>query len=159
MKVRSVVGLAVLVGLFVVGWYVYHRVNENPGEAVGLAIGHPHEGEIELHLVISMAMVRAEGPRTAKNSGAELWEEWIADHFDLRDSSGTKLSMQKAGWSDLIGQGQAMNPEFFLTGKLKIGGSYTLKYIPRTTGRAKFQYSFTAPGSAQTFQRVFFKPE
>jgi hypothetical protein len=159
MKIRAVVGLVIVVGCVAGGWYLLGRASEDPGFPMGIAFGNPHDGTIELHLVVELGMVRTEGLKAHPAGGLETWDDWIADHFDLRDSAGTKLQLTKDGWSDVIGQDQAKNPEFFLKGKLKAGESYTLKYIPRRAGLVKHRHSFTAPATAQKFQRVFFPTE
>ncbi len=159
MKIRSLIALLVVAGLAVGGWYIYSRSNEDPGFALGMAIGNARNGEAEMHLVVELGMVRVEGLKPHPAGGFETWDEWVIDHFKLRDSSGKDVQLRKTGWSDVIGQAPASNPEFYLVGKVKVGGIYTLTYIPRREGLVKHTHSFTITEAGQKFQRVFFKTE
>ncbi len=153
---------AVIVGLVIVAavggafYYFFAAVNADPGFAIPLAIGAPVAGEVELNVAVSMLMPRREGPKLG-NAGL-LWDEWVADHFDLRDESGNKIPLIRSNFSQLIPDRKAGGtPEFFLTTKLKPGQRYTFDYIPFVPA-PRYRYAFTAPIAPKEAVWEDFKP-
>jgi hypothetical protein len=154
---KLVVWMVVLGGACGLGlWFLRHVASKSAGFAVGYALGNPHEDNVELHVVVSISMIRYEGPRLS-GSGATLWDDWIAEHFAVRDASGQKVTLQKVGWSDLITERQANNPEFYLVGKLRARGTYTFDYIPFRDSTLRFRHTLTVLSQGQPFERRIFR--
>ena len=153
---KLIVWMVVLGGAAAAGiWFLQHASAKSEGFAVGYALGNRRGDSVELHIVVSISMIRYQGPR-ATGSGATLWEDWIAEHFNVRDASGQKTTLQKAGWSYLINERQASNPEFYLIGKLRAGGTYTIDYIPFNDSTLHFSHTLTVPPQGQPFERRVF---
>ena len=153
-------GLVILFGLvLVVGvvgvWLLHAELSADPGALIGLAFGNVQDDMIEMHVVVGMGH---EPPRLDDRTGAPLWDEWFDEHYDLRADTGEKVSLRRMGFSSLITQYEARNPEFFLQAKLRAGVSYTFDYMPFRYEARRYRYSFTAPGAGTPFERRHFEP-
>ncbi|MGD8450533.1 MAG: hypothetical protein PVJ57_01835 [Phycisphaerae bacterium] len=161
MKPRAIIGLVIVAACGLGAWYVYSQTKSDPGFAIGLAMGNPESGDIELHVVVAMAMTMQDKLTSVTLADGtvsrQTWPEWIAEHFVLRDDSGQKIELRKEGWSNLIKERQALNPEFYLVGKLKSDVRYTFDYIPSRDSSVRHRYAFVAPAEAQPFERVYFE--
>jgi len=158
MKQMAIGVLVIAVAALGVAVYLNREVSKEPGFMLGFAVGNPQSGQLELHIVVQGIMIRKQGPRLASNSAAPLWDEWIDQHFHLRDAAGNTLPLRKDGWSKLIDDRAAMNPEFFLKGTLQAGDSYTLEYQPYREERKVYRYQFTVPADGMPFSRPNFEP-
>ncbi len=154
-----------LVGMFLfaaaVGVGVIFLENEwhrDRGEQIGIAAGNPSSESLELNVVISRQMVTRDPPAHVAESGAVLWQEWVPAHFELTDQAGQRVSMQRAGTSSIINPRKAFNPEFYLTARVKPGGTYTLDYIPTVGATQRYRYIFTVPPEKMKYERVYFEP-
>ena len=161
MKPRVIVSVILIGACCFGGWYLYRQATEDPGLPISLAFGNLNEGEVELHVVVSIGMVATEGLRAlVLSDGApsrQTWDEWIAEHFDLHDDSGQRVQLRRDGHSSLISDQQAHNPEFYLVGKLLVGVNYTFDYIPRRDWNIHHRQRFTAPAEDRPFQRLYFE--
>lgn len=108
--------------------------DQDPGFLVGYALGNPHDGQLEIHVVVSIPMIRNEGLGSVAladgTRSMQTWDEWIAQHFRVTDESGRTVILRRAGFSSLITDQQANNPEFYLEGKVRAGATYIFDYIP-----------------------------
>ncbi len=154
-----------LIILFVVGvaacgvivWLTQWGMSD-PGIGVALAFGNPDEGTIEMHVAIDMGMPRRERPR-ANIKGTLLWDEWVADHFDLRDGNGQPVEITRIGYSMLIPEQKVGGaPEFYLKAVLQGGVSYTFDYIARKADAHLYRRTFVAPADTQQMKRWNFEP-
>ena len=135
--------------------WIDHERSKDPGYLIGFTLGNPQDGVVELHMVVSMGMTRTEERRLASGE-AGSWDQWIRDHFELRDDSAQTVGLVLLAHSSLISERQAHNPEFFLKVKLQAGGTYTLDYIPRRAESKRYRHAFTVPAAGQPFKRVYF---
>ena len=153
------IGALVLVGLCGVGfWWLQSKMTEKLGFMVGYAMGDPGEETIQMHVIVSMPMVNTEGRRRTKDGRLTTWEEWIEEHFDLRDDAGRKVPLAREAWSSLISQQQASNPEFFMRAELRKGVNYIFDYIPIRDDWFRYRHNFTAPADSQPLVRATFEP-
>ena len=78
--------------------------------------------------------------------GKVLWEEWVDQHFDLRDHNSVKSKMGMRKHSDLIPPAQVVGtPEGYLICKLKRGQTYSLDYVPKRAEPKRYRHVFVAP--------------
>ncbi len=150
----------VLIGVAVVVGFIWSasRMSADPGRTIALVFGVPDEETIEIHAAVAPGMVAAEGPRMDRN-GNVLWDEWIAEHFDLRDEAGDKVPMHRRNFSDLIPANKVVGtPEFYVAAKLRIGGRYTFDYIPLVRVGKRYRHTFTAPEDDTSVKRPNFGP-
>jgi hypothetical protein len=144
----------------VVVWWSSAQLEADPGEYIALAFGNPAEDEIQIDVAVSIAMPRREGPRVDQRSGAVYWQEWVDEHFDLRDDSAAKVRLMRSGSSRLMSDREvAGSPEFYLTGKLRPNAHYTFDYIPILADGLRYRYDFIAPGVATPMERRHFTPQ
>jgi hypothetical protein len=154
---QMLVTAAVILVACTVGYYwLHHYWSQDQGHLIGVALGNPRDGKVELHVVVSRGMVRAQAPPVAGRGGAILWDQWTRDHFDLRDSAGKAVEMTRMGHSTLISDQKACNPEFFLQAWLRAGERYTLDYVPVSTDPQRYRHPFTVPPEGRPFERAHF---
>jgi hypothetical protein len=117
------------------------------------------EESTQIDVLVTLAMPRREGPRVDRVTGAVYWQEWVDEHFDIRDPDGEKVLLRRSHFSRLITERDARTtPEFYLTGKLRPDVDYTFDYIPFRAGNLKYHYEFTAPNVETRTRRQLFDP-
>jgi hypothetical protein len=138
-------------------WYMGHQMSEDPGEFIAFAFGNPKEDSIDMEILVTVAMPRREWARVDKVTGAVYWQEWVDEHFDIRDDNDEKVQLMRSNHSRFISAAEARTtPEFYLRGTLKPNTHYTFDYIPYRIGTLKYRYDFVAPAKEQpTERRVF----
>ncbi len=150
----GVIGLIAAIGSML----VVKKMNEDPGQMVAVAFGNPADGQVEIHTVVLMGMVAAEPVRVDAISGFPYWDEWLEQHWDLRDGKGNRVSLERASNSSVINHREAGNAfEFFLVGRVPQGDACTFEYIPRKREKRRYRYSFTAPSSQVAMKRHTFE--
>jgi hypothetical protein len=159
---RGIVILGVILMVLGAGvwWFFMHETMKDPGNWVGLAFGNPEESSIEMHLPVELMTVTRDRPRV-NDRGDPLWDEWISQHFDLRDASGESVPFAQAGWSPLISEAKnKVVAEFYVKCTLQKGAKYTIDFIPRarTQPKNRYRYVFTAPSEPQDMKRMLFEP-
>lgn len=139
----------------VIFWYTQKQMEKMPDEYIAIAFGQPTDDQIKMDVAISIAMPRREYPRFDPITGAVYWQEWVDEHFDLRDGAGNKVMFQRQSMSQLMSdQEVGGSPEFFLTGMIKKNANYTFVYIPVLALGEQFRYEFTAPAEDTNMERV-----
>ncbi|HQL55087.1 MAG: hypothetical protein KA383_17630 [Phycisphaerae bacterium] len=126
------------------------------GFPVGFALGNAGSNSIELHVAVTHDMVKADPPTITPN-GVLLWNEWVPQHFELRDAAGQSVRLNRAGTSVVINERKAFNPEFYLVARLTPGTTYSLDYIPYVGENKRHRHTFTATAAEQPFQRLIFE--
>ena len=123
-----------------------------------IAFGNATGGQVEMDVVVGIALANV--IRAKEGGQTKTHEQWIQDHFVLKDSSGqtVKLAWQ---YNSALVKPVDVGPmvgteECFLAGKLKPGGSYTFDYI-EAPGRI-CRYQFTTPAKAQKVKMYRFEP-
>lgn len=133
------------------GWFVMGKMNADQGYTFANAFGNKDGETIEMHLAIPIAM--PEGPKLDER-GNPLWDEWVADHFNLTSDSGDKLEIERLAHSLIIPEHKiGGSPEFYLKPKLHVGTKYTFDFIPYSTGKKKYRMEFTAPAAQTELKR------
>jgi len=158
MKQLVILSVVILVACGIAYVWMQHEWSKDQGHLVGMAVGNPQDGELELHVVVSMAMVRADVVPTAGRAGAQQWGQWIREHFELRDSAGKDVTFAREGHSNLISDQKAFNPEFFLRARLRARETYTFDYIPVKSEGRHYRHTFTVPAEGLSFHRAQFDP-
>ncbi len=158
MRQMLIIGGVILVLCGIGFVWLDHEWHKDHGVVIGMAAGNPQEGELELHIVVSMGMVTADIVPAGGRGGALLWDQWISDHFSLRDAAGKNVTFAREGHSTLISDQKAFNPEFFLRARVKAGQTYTLDYTPVAGEPRRCRNTFTVPPEGLPFQRAQFDP-
>lgn len=153
---RALIGLAVIA---VVGfWFTTRAMTKEGGRSVLVAFGNVVEDTIEIHTGVEMGMVRREGPRLDRQANP-LWEEWVQEHWKVRDATGAELPIERIGQTLLIDVNKVPGaPEFFLKIKLQRGKQYTFDYIPARAESKCYRWTFTAPDSQKPMHRPTWEP-
>ncbi len=157
---KGMIGFAVLAlaaGFALMTWNA-NEWSRDHGQWIGLAFDKPGaNGVMKMHICVQQGLLMTDPPKVTEN-GAVLYNEWVDDHFTLTDGQGQDIDIRRIAHSPMISDRQAMNVEFFLEARLTPGGSYTVDYIPVTTGTQRYRYEFSAPTAAQEFARENFDP-
>lgn len=152
-------GLGILVvGVILIGsmYFFYGARQQARGrETLPVAFGPPAGSTVELNLAVGMNLPRRDPP---KLKFAKIqWDQWVDEHFELKDASGAAVKLQRTNFSQLISDQKAGGtPEFFLKATVTPGANYTLDYLP-VAGGERFRYAFTAPTAAQEAERAVFQ--
>lgn len=160
---KAIGGLGVLIFLVIMVYWLSISAGggadgKNLAVDLPIAFGNVAGGQVEMNLVVGIVLANV--IRAKEGGQAKTREQWIADHFVLKDSSGQPVKLTWQNNSALI-KPVDVGPmvgteECFLAGKLKPGESYTFEYIesPNRTCR----YQFTAPAKAQKVKMYRFEP-
>lgn len=159
MKNLLVVGL-VLGGGVLLGWYGLNSVTTQDSFLVSIAFGFPKDGDIELHGVVSMGMSAQEPPRVDVKTLKPNWDEWVDQHFELRDAANQSVKVYFRTSTDVIPTNKIKGTaEGYFSAKLKQNTAYTLDYIPKRAEPTRFRHAFTAPaGEVGLETPAFMKP-
>lgn len=150
----GVIGLIAAIGSML----VVKKMNEDPGQMLAVAFGNPADGQVEIHTVVLMGMVAADPVRTDPISGYPYWDEWLEQHWDLRDADGDRIPLERSNHSAFINLKEAGGGfEFFLVGKVPQGDVCTFDYIPRKNEKRRYRHNFTAPSGDQKLKRYTFE--
>jgi hypothetical protein len=156
-------------GLFILGavffvvagvgiFWLTSVATSDPGTWVAFAFGDPFEGKTEIHVPVDMGMIMKERPRVDER-GDPMYEEWVLEHFSLRDEAGDEKPFTRIGHSLVISDDEARsNPEFYIKSTLKVGTTYTLEYRPKREGKARYRHTFTVPTEKAPMVRLLFEP-
>jgi hypothetical protein len=126
---------------------------------IALAFGTPPSGLYELHVGVEPGMKIIEGPAMSQK-GNLLWDDWVSDHFELKDASGNAVKFSRANNSRLMPTSKIAGTfEFYLTAPVKKGGKYIMTYQPKVDEKLKYRHEFTAPDSPKDPLRTWFKPD
>jgi len=155
MKGLVILVVLAIVALVVGAWVMNSQYGGEPPVLVGLAFGNPSTENVEMHVVVGMGYER---PRRDPLTGAQLWDEWFDEHYDLRADSGERVSLRRANNSPFITERDAGYPEFFLIAVLRQGVNYTFDFTPRVAEGTPHRFTFTAPSESVPFARRRFEP-
>lgn len=153
---QALIGAAVIlaVGFGTYAW-LRHEWTKDRGHQVGWAIGKMNKDRGELHVIVTREMTIIEGPR-GMLGGAPQWQDWVKDHFELKDAAGQRVQMNRAGTSTVINEREAFNPEFYVNAGVRIGTTYTIDYIPVVGQPKRYRHTFTVAPEGKEFERIYF---
>lgn len=155
---RALVGLVLVLAAGAGAWWAVQSVTGHDTFAVPIAFGFTDAETIEMQAVASMGMTVTEPPRVEPVTGKVLWEEWIEEHFEVRDAGGNRVKLALRSSSDMIPKHKIVGtPEGYLTGRLQKGAAYTFDYIPKRLESKRYRYAFTAPDAEWEVERISFK--
>lgn len=133
-------------------WFLDRASRPIEGMYMPLGFGNVNGNEIQFDIAVGLIQVHADGPRV--KNGVAQWDEWIDEHFDLRDATGNRVTFQRKGFSKLINDNTAGVQEFFLSTRLKTNTNYTLIYTLRAGDDKRYRYEFLSPTAAVEGERV-----
>ena len=126
---KVIVALVVLGGLAFIGIkYLDTGLNRLEFD-MHVAFGEPTETEVQMDLALTQRMVeRDDLEGSSINNSA--WQIWMDRHFELLDDDGEPVLIKYQNGSSLIG-GKPGSPEVgYLSVRLIVGQTYTLRYTP-----------------------------
>jgi hypothetical protein len=152
----------VLIGLGVVGlglwWWVAREMGKEGDMPIAVVFGDLKGESIEINLAVEMGMENREGPRVDA-ANRVLWDEWVVEHFKIRDDAGGEAELSRVAQSALMDITKLPGaPEFCLKGRLTCGKQYTFDYIPHRAETKCYRWKFAAPSGPQKMQRAPFTP-
>jgi len=151
-------GGGLLAALAFVIWYaIGSKMSEDAGEAVPIAFAAPSKDVVMVEIAVSMFSYKNDGPRQI-NGRFQTKDEWVKDHFELKDASGNAVPLRRAEFAKALPSNVAGTPEFYLQADLKPGGSYAFDFIPYVDAGQRYRHQFTAPTDKFEADRVLFKP-
>jgi hypothetical protein len=143
---RAMKALVVLVAAAILVGSAYFYFGADAAKetrTLAVGFGKPDSSGVEMNVAVSMFLPRKDPPKFKDN--IPQWDQWVAEHFQVVDSSGAKVPLQRANSSSLLSDRQSGGtPECWLKARLKPGGSYVFTFIPSLPG-PKFKHMFTAP--------------
>jgi len=155
---KAIGGLGLLLFLVVTVYWLSASSGGGQDAAIPLQIAFGNLGPkgVEMHVVIGVVMANLD--RIRKDGSTPTWEEWVADHFELKDAANNVLKLERRNNSSLIQQREVVGTqEFFLVTTLKSGQPYVFDYIPEAAKPGRVRYPFSAPTSAAKVRMVDFQ--
>lgn len=132
-------------GVFLIGvLYFYFAANVTKDTpTLPLAFGAPNAAGTEMQFAVNMFLPKNDPPRL--EHGVVLWNEWMNEHFQLRDSTGAAVQLQRLGFSTMLSDQQAGGtPEFWVKTFVKPGATYEFDFTPVLPG-PKYRHTLTVP--------------
>jgi hypothetical protein len=117
--------------------------------SVQIAFDAPGPKGITMDVCLTSDMSAASGP----DGGAiynSVWQQWVNEHFTLKDAAGNVVPCEYSNGSHLIGGSRGKTDIGYLRAVLKPGQRYTLAYRPIPDQPKVFRGELTAPDSAKT---------
>lgn len=156
---KLLIGAVVVILVGTGAWWGLQGLVTQDAYSISMAFGFPKEDTIEMQAIATMAMSVTEPPRADPETGKPLWEEWVDQHFDLRDAGGNRVALGLRQTSDMIPKNKVVGtPEGFLRAQLKTGQTYTFDYIPKRLETKRFRCVFTVPSADSPVERVVMSP-
>ena len=133
--ILGVIGIAVGLGIY---GYTNYEASRDRGHLIAFACGNLKGDTVEIQIAIPYRMTRLDPPRSTDKRRV-LWAEWVEEHFDLHtnDEARTRVELRRAHFANLIPQAKVGTPDFYLTGRLKVGATYALDYLPIGVAESK----------------------
>ena len=155
---KAIGGLGLLLFLVVTVYWLSASSGGGQDAAVPIQIAFGNLGPkgVEMHVVIGVVMANRD--RIRKDGGTPTWDEWVADHFELKDAAKNLVKIERSNHSNLIQQREVVGTqEFFLVTTLKSGQPYVFDYIPEVAKPGRVRHVFTAPASAAKVRMLDFQ--
>jgi hypothetical protein len=151
---KAIGGFGLLIFLVVtVYWLSASSGGQDATVPIQIAFGNPRSAGIDMHVVIGVVMANRD--RIRKDGSTPTWDEWVADHFELKDAANNVLKLERKNNSSLIQQLEVIGTqEFFLVTTLRAGQSYVFDYIPDVTKPGRYRCPFTAPTSGAKVRMI-----
>jgi len=147
---KGIIGLAVflVVAFWAMNFFFASVLTADQGRNLAVAYFEPYKGELEIQVGIGPLIPMRDPPRRTPK-GIDLWDDWVADHFQLRDAQGNEVQLKRMGTSSLFsGSKGGGDPDFVLVGAIKPETPYTFDHIPVVSEGKTYRYEFTSPADA-----------
>ncbi len=159
---KSAVILAILIALVGSGVWCGVMKKSMADEGIWLltAMGNAHEKKVQVVVAAETGAVFRNPPREDKD-GNTLWEEWLTEHYEMRDDSGNLIPGSRIAHTSLVDEQKVKGlPEFFVLFTVEQGKAHTLDYLltSKKGNKIRYRHSFIAPDSTLPPERVTFKP-
>src|ERR1043166_6008086 len=155
---KGVVILAVVIALVGASFWgvVMHESMKDSGVWILVATGKQKGMPAAMDVSVELQMAMRTKVNSDKN-GNPLWEDWVAQHFELRDAEGKVLPGTRIAHSQLVNEEKTINlPEFYVHYTVEGGKDYTLDYKPRLDKPVHYRHEFRALSDNPTVERLQF---
>lgn len=143
-----------IIALLVLYFYLANSAGDTGREELPIAFGKPNSQGVEINVAVSIFLPRKAPP--PREHGVIMWDKWIDARFMLKDSTGARVPLRRANFSNLMNDRQSGGtPECWLKGFVKPGASYTFDFKPRLDGPT-YRWEFTAPTAGAEAERIGF---
>lgn len=151
---KGVIGLAIAIGVtyFVGVMFLSHETTKEQDRLMLIAFGPPFGEKMQFQIGVAPVTVLNDPPEV-NNQGVQLWEDWVAAHFQLKDKDGKQVPFGKMGTSSSMQDRRAGAPEFVLYADLEKGAEYTVDFVPIVEEKKRWRYIFTVPSEPQDVGR------
>src|SRR5262245_14639472 len=136
---------ALVAGVALIAAMYFYISKSMAMEVVTLPVGYgkPTADSVEMHVAVSMFLPKKDPPKLEHN--IVQWDKWVAEHFQLQDSTGAAVQLQRTGFSNILSDRQSGGtPEFWLKATLKPGATYTFVFTPIVPAPT-YRHTFKAP--------------
>lgn len=161
-------GIALLLGLGTWALMMNYMLGQPKVEQFGVAFGNASNGQIELHMVVSMLQSSTDMPTTRTLMDGTIAEqsrdEYVAEHFLIKHSDGSE-AMGEGGYpvkwkvtnrSPFIDENKFPIAEWYLIAKLNAGEEYHVDFKPHRDEPVVFRHTFVAPQAEEKMWRIEF---
>jgi len=139
---KKVLALLVIVAAAIVLGYWGMNKMSTSGMAMELAFGPPTSG------IPMQAVIKASWSNEDPKAPSGVWQKWIHEHFELKDSTGTPVLFSYQVSSELMPSVSGGGDAGFLSTTLTPGQVYTLVFRPDPHKSLRYQMTITAPTKA-----------
>jgi hypothetical protein len=150
---KSLLGLlaVMLIGFAVAMWYFNKGAGSGPRWSLPMALAAGEGDQQEFHAGVLRDMIQVERQRVLGEHG---WEQWIAEHLELRERDGEQVPLTQAMHSAVIPADRAGHPEFYVLATVKQDRTYVFDFIPVKNGDIRLRGEFTVPPGGVPFERL-----
>ncbi len=156
---KGVFGIIIVFGIiaFVANAFLSREAMRDQGRPIAVAWGAPTPTTLEMQIGVAPLVVLNDPPEV-NEKGVQRWNEWVPNHYQLREENGPDVPLRKIGTSALmLGEKAAGVPEFVLCADLKKGGKHVCDFIPVVAEGKRYRYSFVVPNEPPKVGRELFE--
>lgn len=159
---KKTVALVIVLGLGALSyyWLTTYLPGRDHGHLIAYAVGSPGGGILEINVVIPFIMTRHDPPKLKPNGQFQTWNEWLEEHFELRDDTGKRVMLHNSDWANVIPKGKMVGtPKFYAVGPVEPDTEYTFVFYPEGSGQPKrYRHTFALSQEGKKFERAQFMP-
>ena len=93
MKKTVVLAVVLALGALSYYWLTTYLIGKDHGHLIAYAVGSPGGDILEINVVIPFIMTRLDPPKLKPNGHFQTWNEWLEEHFELRDDMRVALDL------------------------------------------------------------------
>jgi hypothetical protein len=162
MKAIGGVGVLLCLGLFAFWLSKTSNDTENAAVNIPFAFGKPSAGQLDMHIIVGVALANVSRSREPLTGKDKNWNEWVKEHLIVKDLAGKTVPLTRQTSSNVVKPHEVAQmvgtEEFFVVARLKTGQTYTLDYIGDLATGKTYRCQFTTPSQAEKSQQYRLEP-